>query len=217
MAVQLGDLDFWTEELYKNHRDLIVDKLTDQYRSWKHVILPAFRDVPHMRYASYYAVVLSDQYVFLSPVMGVSDYLGVKKYGYVCIHPFGVHDAIYLIKNFVSDFVDKNDGFGSLFGDQQVIDYLDSSMNSFLYERFFEKEPDPEDEDIDSMFYYGSWLTEINFDSDGGHLTKECELSCEYRTPADTDYDSRKDIFGFIVIPRSEVFKLLEEQGLVIS
>jgi hypothetical protein len=217
MNIQLGDLEFWSEALYKKHRDLIVDKLDNRYRSWKHVLLPNFHDEPYMGYASYYAVVLSDQYVFLSPVMGVSDYLGTKKYGYVCIHPFGVYDAVYLIKKFASDFIDKHNGFGCLFSDLKVIDYLDSFMSGFLNERFVEKRYDDEDEEIDHLFYYGSWLTEIHFDSDGGYLTKECELCCEYRTPGETLYDSRKDVFGFIVIPREEVIKFLEERGLVIS
>jgi len=217
MAVQLGDLDFWTEELYKKHRDLIVDKLDNLYLSWKNLLIPWFRNEHYMRYASYYAVVFSDHCAFLSPVMGVSDYLGNKKCGYVCVHLFGVYDALYLIKKFVNDFVDKPVGFTSLFDDSEIIRHLDSFMRKFLLERYVEKEPDPEDEDIDSMFYYGSWLAEINFDSDGGYLTKECELSCEYRTPADTLDYSRMEVFGFIVLPRSEAFKLLEEQGLVIS
>jgi hypothetical protein len=222
MSTQLGDLDFWSKMLFKEHRDLIVERLDDNYRSWKNVVLFSFQDEPYMRYVSYYAVVLSDQHVFLSPVMGVSDYLGTKKCGYVCIHPVGVYDALKLIREFVDDFIDKHQGFGLLFGDtrfmdNKIINSLNSFMNEFIRERFVKKLPDPEDEDINALFYYGSWLAEIIFDSDGGYLTKECELDYEYRTSRDTIFDYRKDIFGFIVIPREEMIKFLKDHGMAIS
>jgi len=217
MNTQLSDLDFWSEDLYKKHRDLVADKLGDKYSSWKHILPSYFRYYSYMRYASYYAVVFSNQYMLLSPVMGVSDQTGNKRRGYVCIHPFGVDHALNLIGKIVSGFIDNREVVTSLFDDSEIIRHLDSFMSKFLFERFVEKDPDSEDEKIDSLFYYGSWLTEIDFDSDGGYLTKECELCWEYRVPAGTFEYSCEEVFGFIVMPRIELFKLLEEQGLVIS
>jgi hypothetical protein len=57
MNAQLSDLDFWSEDLYKKHRDLVADKLGDKYSSWKHILSSYFRYYSHMKYASYYAVV----------------------------------------------------------------------------------------------------------------------------------------------------------------
>ena len=216
MATQLSDLDFWSESLCKEHRDLIAERLSDNYSCWKNTILPTFHYDPYMKYASYYAVVVSYQDVFLSPVMGVSDYSEKQKRGYVCIHPYGIDDALYLIRKFARDFIEKHGGFGSLFGDQQIIDYLDFSMSCFLHERFFEKRCQEEDERIDSLFYYGNWLTQIDFDSSGGYLTKECKISWEYRIPVGTFDSFCQDVFGFIVIPREYMVKLLEEEGLLI-
>jgi hypothetical protein len=213
---QLSDLDFWTEALYKEHKDLIAERLSDNYSCWKDAILPTFLYDSYMKYASYYAVVVSYQDVFLSPVMGVLDNLEAKKRGYVCIHPYGIDDALRLIRKFVDDFIEKHDSFGHLFGDQQVIDYLNSSMSCFLHERFFEKRCQEEDERIDSLFNYGNWLTQIDFDSSGGYLTKECKLSWEYRIPVGTFDSFCQDLFGFIVIPREYMVKLLEDEGLFI-
>ena len=217
-SIDFNRWDVWSEKLCQMHRDLIVEKLASHYSSWKDELLPSFLHYDMMQYASYYAVVFSNQHVFLSPIMGVSNYLdGNRKYGYVCTHHLGVYDALYLIGKFVIDFINENVMFGSLFDDSNIIDYLDSFMNRFIAERFFDKIPDNEDENIDCLFYYGSWLTEIGFDSNGDYLTKKCEFYCEYRTPADTFHDSSEDILGFIVIPRKEMIKFLEGQGLVIS
>jgi hypothetical protein len=183
-----------------------------------------------MYYASYYAVVFGHQNVFLSPVMGVSDQPDGRKHGYVCIHPFGVHDALHMIDEFIDSFLggDDSDSFlfgelakkhvdsNSLFADSEVMDHLDSFMSSFLSERFFERELDGEDK-IDSLFYYGSWLEPITFDPGGGYLIIERELPCEYRTQFGVFSDSFECVFGLLVIPRAEMLKLLEDLGLVFS
>jgi hypothetical protein len=138
----------------------------------------------------------------------------------------GVHDALYLIRKFLKKFFDEDhSGFGSLFGDDVIIDYLNTHMGEFIYEVLiegddreeFENMFDEDFEEVRSLFYYGSWLAWITFDPDGGYLIDDYELPCEYRTPADTIDDSFNFVFGFIVLPRSEVIKLLEEQGLVVS
>jgi hypothetical protein len=226
MAVQLSDLDFWLESLRKKHRKLIVDNLDKVYDSWNSALYSSFKEEPEMRYASYYALVFSSCGVFLSPVMGVSDTRNNKKEGCVCIHPVGVHDALYIIRNFVRKFFNEDhSGSGCLFGDDVIIEYLNSHMGEFLYCVITEREDgenfedmfEEDFEEVRCLFYYGSWLAWITFDPDGGYLIDEYNLPCEYRTPADTYEDSREEIFGFIVIPREDMFKLLEEQGLVIS
>jgi hypothetical protein len=225
MAIQLSNLDFWLESLRKKHKKLIVEKLDKVYGSWKNVLYSAFKEKPEMLYASYYALVFSSRGVFVSPVMGVCDTKENKKEGWVCLHPMGVHDALYLIRNFVKDFVEKRSVSGSLFSDDLIIDYLDSHMGDFIYEVIIEEEDGEEFEDIFDddfeevrcLFYYGNWLAWITFDPDGGYLIDDYDLPCEYRTPAETISDSSNFAFGFVVIPRADVLKLLEEQGLVIS
>jgi len=225
MAVQLSDLDFWVKMLHKEHRELIVENLDKVYGAWKNALYSDFREDPEMLYASYHALVFSSRGVFVSPVMGVCDTEDGKKEGWVCIHPMGVYDALYLIKNFVKDFIEKRSGFGSLFSDDLVIDYLNSHMGEFIYEVIIEEKDgeefkaifDMDLEEVRCMFYYGSWLAWITFDSDGGYLIDDYDLPCDYRTPSETINDSFNFVFGFIVIPRKEVIKFLEEQGLVTS
>jgi len=225
MAIQRSNLDSWLESLHKKHRDLIVEKLDKVYGSWNNALRSAFGGDPEMRYASYYALVFSSRGVFVSPVMGVCDTKDKKKEGWVCIHPIGVDDAFYLIRNFVKNFYDKHSGSGSLFGDDLIVKYLDSHMGDFIYRIIIEEE-DGEDfqdmfeedfEEVRCLFYYGYWLAWITFDPNGDYLINEYELVCDYRTPADTINDSFNFVFGFVVIPRADVLKLLEEQGLVIS
>ena len=225
MAIQLSDLDSWLDSLHNKHRDLIVENLDKVYGSWKNALLSAFRGDPEMLYASYYALVFSSRGVFLSPVMGVCDTKDKKKEGWVCIHPIGVDDALYLIRNFVKNFYDKHSSSGSLFGDDLIINYLDSHMGEFIYRVIIEKEEGEEFQDmfdfdfeeVRCLFYYGYWLAWLTFDTDGDHLIDEYELVCDYRTPADTINDSFNFVFGFIVIPRADMLKLLEDHGLVIS
>jgi len=225
MAVQLSNLDFWLESLRKKHRELIVEKLDKVYDSWKNDLYSAFKKHTEMLYASYYALVFSSRGAFVSPVMGVCDTEDNKKEGWVCIHPFGIYDASYLIRNFVENFDKEHSGPGSLFGDDVIINYLDSNMGEFIYRVIIEEEDGEEfkdmfDEDFEEvrcLFYYGYWLAWITFDPDGGYLIDEYDLVCDYRTPAETMRDSFNFVFGFIVIPRADMLKLLEEQGLVIS
>jgi hypothetical protein len=223
MSIQLRDVDLWSEELFKKHKELVIERLDKNYRSWKNLLVSAFLDDPYMRYASYYAVVLGDHCAFLSPVMGVSDcsFWDGKKIGYVCIHPYGVEDALYLIRKFVNDIMDGKWGSDSLLDDLDVIGQLDSVMDAFITRVLIDKkdsdEYEFEDEGVEFLFYSGSWLKDIIFDPDGGYLVEECELLCDYRTPLDSREYFRDDILGFIVIPRSEMIKILEEQGLVIS
>jgi len=221
MAVQRSDLDFWSEALFKEHRDLIVDDLNRRYSSWKSMLVSDFREDTYMRYASYYAVILNSQHFFLSPVMGVSNSSRGRKRGYVCVHPFGIRDALYLIRKFVDDFSKESSELDYVFDETKVIDRLDSFMKDFLPGMFIERrykgdDFDFEDEGVDSFFYDGSWLIDISFDFVGGYFTKECDLPCEYHTPFGTWEDYRTDVFGFIIIPREEMFELLEKQGLVI-
>ena len=226
MAIQLSNLDSWLDSLHKKHRDLIVENLDKVYGSWNNALLSAVRGDPEMRYASYYALVFSSLGVFVSPVMGVCDTEGKKKEGWVCIYQMGVDNALYLIRKFLKKFFDEDhSGSGSLFGDDVVIDYLNSHMGEFIYQVIiegddgeeFENMFDEDFEEVRSLFYYGSWLAWITFDSNGGYLIDDYELPCEYRTPADTIDDSFDFVFGFVVLPRCEVIKLLEEQGLVVS
>jgi hypothetical protein len=225
VAIQLSDLDSRLKSLRKKHRKLVIEKIDKAYNSWKNALYSAFRGKDEMLYASYYALVFSSRGVFASPVMGVCDTRDGKKEGWVCIHPMGVYDALYLIERFRNYCVEKHSDFGSLFSDDQIIDYLNSHMGNFIYQVIVEEEEGEEfeelfDRDFDEvrcLFYYGSWLAWITFDPDGGYLIDEYDLPCDYRTPAETINDSFNFVFGFVVIPRSEVFKLLEEQGLVIS
>ena len=226
MAIQRSDLNSWLDSLHKKHRDLIVKNLDKVYGSWNNALLSAFRGDPEMLYASYYALVFSSLGVFVSPVMGVCDTEGKKKEGWVCIYQMGVDNALYLIRKFLKKFFDEDhSGFGSLFGDDVIIDYLNTHMGEFIYQVIIEEDDgeefenmfDEDFEEVRSLFYYGSWLAWITFDPDGGYLIDDYELPCEYRTPADTIDDSFHFVFGFVVLPRCEVIKLLEEQGLVVS
>ncbi len=225
MAVQLSDLDFWIESLHKEHRKLIVENLDEVYDSWKGALYSAFKGGSDMLYASYYALVFSSRGVFVSPVMGVCDTNDGKKEGWVCIHPMGVHDALYLIRRFVKNFVEKHSGFGYLFSDDSVIGYLDSQLGEFIYRVIIEEEDGEEFEDmfdgdfeeVRCLFYYGSWLAWITFDPEGGYLIDQYTLPCDYRISTGDVNDSFNLVFGFIVIPRADMLKLLEEQGLVFS
>ena len=225
MAIQLSNPDSWLDSLHKKHRDLIVENLDKVYGSWNNALRSAFGKDPEMLYASYYALVFSSRGVFVSPVMGVCDTEDNKKEGWVCIHPIGIYDALYLIRNFVKNFYDKHSGFGSLFGDDVIINYLDSCMGEFIYRVIIEEEEGKEfqdlfDEDFEEvrcLFYYGYWLAWITFDSNGGYLIDEYELVCDYRTPAETFRDSFNFVFGFVVMPRADMLTLLEDHGLVIS
>jgi hypothetical protein len=225
MAVQLSKLDSWLDSLHNKHRDLIVENLDKVYGSWKNALVSAFRGDPEMLYASYYALVFSSRGVFVSPVMGVCDTRDNKKEGWVCIHPMGVYDALYLIRSFKNYFVEKHSDFGSLFIDDSIIEYLDSHMGDFISRvivdekdgEMFEDIFDLDFEEVRSLFYYGSWLAWITFDPDGGYLIDDYDLPCDYQTPAETINDAFNFVFGFVVIPRADAIKLLEEQGLVIS
>ena len=225
MAIQRSDLDSWLESLHKKHRDLIVENLDKVYGSWNNALRSAFGGDPEMLYASYYALVFSSRGVFVSPVMGVCDTEDNKKEGWVCIHPIGVDDALYLIRSFKNYFLEKHSGSGSLFGDDSIIEYLDSHMGDFIGRvivdekdgEMFEDIFDVDFEEVRCLFYYGYWLAWITFDSNGGYLIDEYELACDYRTPAETFRDSFNFVFGFVVIPRADMLKLLEEHGLVIS
>jgi len=226
MAIQRSDLNSWLDSLHKKHRDLVVKNLDKVYGSWNSALRSAFRGDPEMLYASYYALVFSSLGAFVSPVMGVCDTEGKKKEGWVCIYQMGVRDALYLIRNFLKKFFDEDhSGSGSLFGDDVIIDYLNTHMGEFIYQVIiegddgeeFENMFDEDFEEVRSLFYYGSWLAWINFDPDGGYLIDDYELPCEYRTPADTIDDSFNFVFGFVVMPRADMLKLLEEQGLLIS
>ena len=218
MSIQSGDLHLWAERLKQAHKSFLEDRLDWMYRNCESILVDSFDrylrsgDInDYIKYASYYAIVVTDRDSFLTPVMGVKDLDDGKKSGYICLHPYAIFDAFCCVRYSIERSKTEKDLNSDLFDNtDKLINCIDNVLDEFLTDLV----DNEQDDETGYYFYYGDWISRVDFYPDGDSFFLVLKDTCEYHMGSDVyHYESPMGV-GVMVLPRKDVLDLLSKRGI---